>query len=134
MLWNYRTLTLCWSVLDTWIKLEKSSSMNWIFSLFRTGFLLPVHVKWACKNQFQNWFLQVKNPVYWTGFFKPDFSRIKYRWIKRVTGWKIASWDIKTFCHTCYPAVWFIRKYVRVQIRNSWLTISRALATYFNVL
>ena len=35
--------TPCWSVLDFWkIKLEKSSSMNWIFSLFQTGFLLPV--------------------------------------------------------------------------------------------
>ena len=33
----------CWSVLDFWkINLEKSSSMNWIFSLFRTEFLLPV--------------------------------------------------------------------------------------------
>ena len=31
------------SVLDFWkIKLGKSSLMNWIFSLFQTGFLLPV--------------------------------------------------------------------------------------------
>ena len=31
------------SLLDFWkIKLEKSSSTNWIFSLFRTRFLLPV--------------------------------------------------------------------------------------------
>ena len=30
-------------VLDFWkIKLEKSSSMNWTFSLFRTGFLRPM--------------------------------------------------------------------------------------------
>ena len=37
------TLSPCWSVLDFWkINLGKSSSTNWIFSLFRTGFLLPV--------------------------------------------------------------------------------------------
>ena len=36
-------LSPCWSVLDFWkINLEKLSSTNWIFSLFRTGFLLPV--------------------------------------------------------------------------------------------
>ena len=35
----------------------------------------------ACKNQFRNWFLQVKNPVCQTWFFKLDFSKIKYRWI-----------------------------------------------------
>ena len=35
------THTPCWSVLDFWkFKLKKSSSTNWIFSLFRTGFLL----------------------------------------------------------------------------------------------
>ena len=34
--------TPCWSVLDFWkIDLEKSSSTNWIFSLFRIEFLLP---------------------------------------------------------------------------------------------
>ena len=38
------TPTHCWSVLDFWkINLEKSSSTNWIFSLFRTKFLLHVH-------------------------------------------------------------------------------------------
>ena len=37
------TQTPCWSVLDFWkINLKKSSLTNWIFSLFRTGFLLPV--------------------------------------------------------------------------------------------
>ena len=37
------SLSPCWSVLDFWkINLEKSSSMNWIFSPLRTGFLLPV--------------------------------------------------------------------------------------------
>ena len=42
-----RRLSLCWSILDFWkINLEKSSLKNWIFSLFRTGFLLPVqHAK-----------------------------------------------------------------------------------------
>ena len=40
--------TPCWSMLDFWkINLEKSSSMNWIFSLHRT-------VCVACKNQIQN--------------------------------------------------------------------------------
>ena len=43
------------------INLEKSSSMNLIFSAFRT------------------WFLQIKNPVFQTWFFKLDFSKIKYR-------------------------------------------------------
>ena len=38
--WNQ---TPCWSVLDFWkINLEKSSSTNWIFSLFQTIFLQPV--------------------------------------------------------------------------------------------
>ena len=55
------------SGLDFWkMKLEKSSSMNWIFSLFRSGFLLPLHSCVACKHKFLNWFLLVKNPVCWT--------------------------------------------------------------------
>ena len=38
-----KRLTSCWSVLDFGkINLEKSSLANWIFSLFRTGFLLPL--------------------------------------------------------------------------------------------
>ena len=38
--------TPCWSVLDFWkINLEKSSSTNWIFSLFQTGFLQLVFSK-----------------------------------------------------------------------------------------
>ena len=58
----------CWSVLDFWkFNLEKSSSMNWIFSLFQTGFFTACV---ACKNQFRNWFLQAKNPVCRTWFFK----------------------------------------------------------------
>ena len=40
------SLTPCWAVLDFWkINLEKSSSTNWIFSLFRTGFLMPVQLQ-----------------------------------------------------------------------------------------
>ena len=63
-----------WSVLDFWkINLEKSCSTNWIFSLFRTGFLLP-NAYVACKNQFQNWFLLAKNPVHRTWFLQLDFS------------------------------------------------------------
>ena len=64
------------SVLDFWkIMLEKLSLTNWIFSLFRNGFLL--------QNQFWNWFLKVKNQVPQTRFFKLDFSNIKYRRIGR---------------------------------------------------
>jgi hypothetical protein len=33
----------------------------------------------ACKNQFQNLFMQAKNPVCRTGFLQLDFSKIKYR-------------------------------------------------------
>ena len=33
----------------------------------------------SCKNQFQNWFLQAKNPVRRTWFFQLDFSKFKYR-------------------------------------------------------
>ena len=41
------------SVLDFWkSKLEKASSMNWIFTACV-----------ACKNQFQNQFLHINNPV-----------------------------------------------------------------------
>ena len=40
--WSFN-LTPYQSVVDFWkINFEKSSLMNWIFSLFRTGFLLPV--------------------------------------------------------------------------------------------
>ena len=49
-------------------KLDFQSISNWIFTACV-----------ACKNQFQNWFLQVKNPVGRTWFFKLDFSDIKYR-------------------------------------------------------
>ena len=69
--------TPCWSVLDFWkLNLEKSSSMNWIFTACV-----------ACKNQIQNWFLQVKNPVRPTWFFKLDFSQVKYKWIGRKVSW-----------------------------------------------
>jgi hypothetical protein len=33
----------------------------------------------ACKNQFQNLFLQAKNPVFRTWFFQLDFSKFKCR-------------------------------------------------------
>ena len=40
---NIKSESPCWAVLDFWkINLEKSSLTNWIFSLFKTGFLLPV--------------------------------------------------------------------------------------------
>ena len=45
-IWSYFRVNLqtpSWSVLNFWkINLGKSSSMNWIFSLFQTWFLLPV--------------------------------------------------------------------------------------------
>ena len=64
------------SVLDFWRNnLKKSSSINWIFSLFWTRFLLCV----AWKNQFQNWFLQDINPVCQTWFLQLDFPKIRYR-------------------------------------------------------
>ena len=46
----------------------------------------------TCKNQFRNWFLQVKNPVHRTWFFKLDFSKIKYRWIGREV---FSLWDVE---------------------------------------
>ena len=70
----------CRSVLDfRKINLEKSSSMNWIFSLFQPGFLLPVYYSVACKNQFRNWFFQTKDPVLSNLIFTTWFSKIKYR-------------------------------------------------------
>ena len=63
------SLSPCWYVLDFWkIKLEKSSSTNCIFSLHISNWIFTACV--ACKNQFRNWFLQVKNPVHRTGFFR----------------------------------------------------------------
>ena len=60
------------SVLDFWkIKLEKSSSTNWIF---KTNWIFTVCV--ACKNQFRNWFCRLKiqfsssNLIFQTWFFK----------------------------------------------------------------
>ena len=77
---RYGILSPCWSVLDFWkINLKKSSSTNWIFSLFQTWFLLPVYSCVACKNQFRKWFLLAKNPVCPTWFFHLDFSKFKYR-------------------------------------------------------
>ena len=56
------------SVLDFWkIRLEKSSPIfNWIFT-----------VCVVCKNQFRNWFMQVKNPVRPTRFFKNQVQVIR---------------------------------------------------------
>ena len=49
-------------------KLDFKSISNWIFTACA-----------ACKNPFQNWFLQAKNPVCRTWFLQLDFSEIKYR-------------------------------------------------------
>ena len=49
----------------------------------------------ACKNQFRNWFLQVKNPVCRNLIFQLDFSKTKYRWIGRKAIWS-SIWIFKT--------------------------------------
>ena len=58
----------------------------------------------ACKNQFPNWFLQVKNPVHPTWFFKLDFSKIKYRWLGHwVSRIKLCKGQK---CGSTYIVVW----------------------------
>ena len=48
-----------------------SEKSIWKNQVLRTGFLLPVCLACvACKNQFRDWFLQVKNPVPRKWFFK----------------------------------------------------------------
>ena len=66
-LWEIGSYKKNW-LIYTWFK-KKSSYKN---QVWQTGFL-------ACKNQFQNWFLQAKNPVCRTWFLQLDFSKIKYR-------------------------------------------------------
>ena len=56
-------------------ELEKSSSRNLTFSLFELDFYCLCSRCVACKNRFQNWFLQA---VCWTGSFQMDFSKMKY--------------------------------------------------------
>ena len=56
-----------------------------IFSLFQTWFVLPV----ACKNQFQNWFLQAKhrslsNLIFTTWFFKNHVQINRGGWVKKI--------------------------------------------------
>ena len=51
--------------------MEKSSLMNWIFSLFRTGFLLPMLL---AKINFKIDFCRLK-----IQFVELDFSKFKYR-------------------------------------------------------
>ena len=57
------------SPVDLYLIFEKSNCKS---QFVQTGFL-------TCKNQFQNWFLHVRNTVRWTWFLKFDFSKIKYR-------------------------------------------------------
>ena len=73
---NYDTSTGLPPV-DLYLISEKSI---WKYQVRRTGFLVYYELDYvACKNQFQNWFLQAKNPVSWTGFFQLDFLKFKYR-------------------------------------------------------
>ena len=58
---SVRTNSSCWFVLDFWkINLEKSSSTNWIFSLFRTAGLQKSIPKLIFAGYLvrRNWFLQ----------------------------------------------------------------------------
>ena len=67
----------CWSLLDLCkINLEKSSSTNWIYSLFWNLIFTACVV---CKNQFRNWYLEAKNPVCWAWSLQLDFLKINYR-------------------------------------------------------
>ena len=50
------------------IKFDKLPISNWIFTACV-----------ACKNQIQNWFLEVKNSVRRTWFFKLDFSNLIFQ-------------------------------------------------------
>ena len=73
---RYRRQTPCWSVLDFWkINLEKSSLVNWIFSLFQTGFLLPVHTA-ATEGVMhlfdQNWWFCL---IFWAKWDGLDINR-----------------------------------------------------------
>ena len=62
----------CWSVLDFWkINLEKSSSKNWIYSLFRTWFLLPVQ---PAQTNFEIDFCRLK-----IQFVKLDFFNLLFQ-------------------------------------------------------
>ena len=65
-------MTPCWSVLDFWkIQMGKSSSTNWIFSLFQTGFLLPVQPsKINFKIEFLRLKIQLSKLIFKTCFFK----------------------------------------------------------------
>ena len=59
----------------------------------------------ACKNQFQNWFLQAKNPVHRNWFFQLDFSKFKHRstggltisYYELISWWYLVSLYIVTF-------------------------------------
>ena len=64
------------SVLGFWkIRLEKSSPIfNWIFSL---KLELDFYCLCSLQNQFRNWFMQVKNPVRPTRFFKNQVQVIR---------------------------------------------------------
>ena len=81
---TFVTLSPCRSVLDFWkINLEKSSLANWIFSLFQTGFLLPVQ---PAKINFEIDFCRLK-----IQFFKLEFSKLIFQnsQINRGLVWKI---------------------------------------------
>ena len=70
-----KNLTPCWSVLEFWkIKLEKSSSTYWIFSLKKSISKLIFEDYTCSRNQVWN---RLTNPVCQTGFSQIDFSDIK---------------------------------------------------------
>ena len=71
-------VTPCWSVLEfkKKIKLENSSSMNWIFSLQKSIWKLIFASYTGSKKSSLK---KTKNPVRKTWFFQIDFSEIQYR-------------------------------------------------------
>ena len=84
---------------------KKSSWTNWIFSLFWTWFLLTVY---PAKIQFQNWFLQAKNPVFRNWFFPTWFFKIQVRDCRIET----CTWLVISIFITCWAKVLALINYV----------------------
>ena len=77
------------SILDFWkIQFEKSTSTNWISSLFQTGFLLLSCV--ACKNQL----IFARSGNSWS---KEQRSKIRYNFALPICTWLLKNpvWKIK---------------------------------------
>ena len=70
------------AILHLYFNFEKSS---WKNEVWQTGFLVYFELDFFCMCSLQKiiskWFLQVKNPVHGTWFFKLDISKVNWRWI-----------------------------------------------------